>query len=196
MPRETDEELMEKFQDGDNAAMEELFARYQKPLYNFFLRMINKKEMAEDLVQETFIKVCRFGNTFRGADAKFTTWLYSVAGNQCRDMLRYTSRRPETPVTDIVDEEQADSFADMLYSTDETPVEDHLMRSEVNSSIKAAIDALPEKERKAIILREYNELEYREIAEILGCPIGSVKVLIFRARQRLREQLKNVDMSV
>lgn len=176
--------------------MEELFARFQKPLFNFFLRMVGRRETAEDLVQETFIKLCRFGNSFCGSHARFSTWLYSVAGNQCRDYIRYTSRRPETPIADMVDEDQAGNFADSLYASEESPVEDHLMRMEVNSSIKAAIDSLPEKERKAVILREYNDLEYREIAEILGCPIGSVKILIFRARQRLRERLKDVDMSL
>ncbi|MHB1001820.1 MAG: RNA polymerase sigma factor [Armatimonadota bacterium] len=194
-PRETDEELMAKFQGGDTAAMEELFARFQKPLYNFFFRMLGRKETAEDLVQETFIKLCRFGNSFRGSDAKFTTWLYSVAGNQCRDYLRHTSRRPETPIGDIVDEDQSDNFADSIFSTDDDPVEDHLMRMEVRDTIKTAIDSLPEKERTAIILREYQELEYKEIADILNCPIGSVKVLIFRARQRLRDRLKDIDIS-
>lgn len=186
---------MARFQNGDTAAMEELFARFQKPLFNFFLRMIGKREIAEDLVQETFIKLCRFGNSFRGSDAKFTTWLYSVAGNQCRDYIRHSSRRPETPLGELIDEDQSDDFADTLFATEESPVEDHIMRMEVNSSIKAAINSLPEKERKAIILREYQGLEYKEIAEILDCPIGSIKVLIFRARQRLRDRLKDMDIS-
>jgi RNA polymerase sigma-70 factor (ECF subfamily) len=196
MPRETDEELMAGFQNGDNSALEELFARYQKPLYNFFLRMVGRKETAEDLVQDTFIKVYRFGKSFRGNDAKFSTWLYSVASNQCRDQMRYSSRRPETPIADIVEPDQTESFTDLVSETEESPVEDHMMRMEVGSIIQDAIDKLPEKEKKAIILREYQELDYKEIAEILNCPIGSVKILIFRARKRLRGLLQNADLSL
>lgn len=188
--RETDEELMARFQNGDSAAMEELFARFQKPLFNFFYRMVGRREIAEDLVQETFLKLCRFGNTFRGSDAKFTTWLYCVAGNQCRDHLRHSARRPETPLENIEDNHSADNM-DIGPMTSDSSVEDHFMRTELRATIEAAINTLPEKERTAIVLREYQGLEYKEIAQSLGCPIGSVKVLIFRARQRLRDRLKD-----
>jgi len=188
--RETDEELMARFQNGDSAAMEELFARYQKPLFNFFYRMVGRREIAEDQVQETFLKLCRFGNTFRGSDAKFTTWLYCVAGNQCRDHLRHSARRPETPMESIEDSHSDDNMG-IGSATSDSSVEDHVMRTELRATIEAAINTLPEKERTAIVLREYQGLEYKEIAESLGCPIGSVKVLIFRARQRLRDRLRD-----
>ena len=187
---ETDEELMARFQNGDSAAMEELFARFQKPLFNFFYRMVGRRETAEDLVQETFLKLCRFGNTFRGSEAKFTTWLYSVAGNQCRDYLRHSARRPETPFENIEDSHSDDNM-DIGPLVQDSPVEDHVMRVELRATLEAAINTLPEKERLAIILREYQGLEYKEVAQTLGCPIGSVKVLIFRARRRLRDQLKD-----
>lgn len=187
--RETDEELMARFQAGDAAAMELLFARFQKPLFNYFYRMVRRRETAEDLVQDTFVKLCRFGHTFCGDNAKFTTWLYSVAGNQCRDYLRHSSRRPETPVADIErNSEEEDIFGD----SGDSPVEDEILRAELRTALKTAISHLPEKERTAIVLREYQGLEYKEIAEVLGCPIGSVKVLIFRARQRLRERLSDL----
>ena len=189
--RETDEELMARFQTGDSGAMEELFARFQKPLFNFFYRMVGRRETAEDLVQETFLKLCRFGNTFRGSDAKFTTWLYSVAGNQCRDHLRHSARRPETPFGDLEQNYSENGFEPPVHEN--SPVEEHLIRMEVRSALKTAIYSLPEKERTAIVLREYHGLEYKEIAEVLGCPIGSVKVLIFRARQRLRGKLGDIS---
>lgn len=190
--KETDEELMARFQAGDSEAMEQLFARFQKPLFNFFYRMVRHRETAEDLVQETFVKLCRFGHTFCGASAKFTTWLYSVAGNQCRDYLRHSARRPEIPVGDL-EQNRPDDQADVPSAVGDSPVEEHLIRVEEMAVLKSAVDSLPEKERLVIILREYQGLEYKEIAEALGCPIGSVKVLIFRARQRLRDRLK--DMS-
>jgi RNA polymerase sigma-70 factor (ECF subfamily) len=189
--KETDEELMARFQAGDSAAMEEIFARFQKPLFNFFYRMVSRRETAEDLVQETFLKLCRFGHTFCGSNAKFTTWLYSVAGNQCRDYLRHTARRPETPVADLEQSYSEDPLEIPPPALD-SPVEEHLIRMEIRQELKSAIKSLPEKERTAIVLREYHGLEYKEIAEVLGCPIGSVKVLIFRARQRLRERLKDM----
>lgn len=194
---ETNEELMTRFQAGDMQAMEELFVRFQKPLFNFFYRMVGKRETAEDLVQETFIKLCRFGASFRGSDAKFTTWLYSVAGNQCRDYLRHTARRPETTLSELEQDgaEESLDLDDIRPNGNNSPVEDSLLRLEVQAALKAAVDSLPEKERLAIILREYQGLEYKEIAEVLGCPLGSVKVLIFRARQRLRERLKDLQLS-
>ena len=189
---ETDEELMARFQAGDSSAMEELFARFQKPLFNFFYRMVGRRETAEDLVQETFLKLCRFGSSFRGSDAKFTTWLYSVAGNQCRDYLRHSARRPETLLRDL-EQNYSDDVTDLTPAAGDSPVEDYLIRMEVRAVLETAINSLPEKERLAIILREYHGLEYREIAEVLGSPIGSVKVLIFRARQRLRDKLKDLS---
>jgi len=196
---ETDEELMERFQAGDTAAMEVLFGRFQKPLFNFFFRMVVRRETAEDLVQETFIKVCRFGHTFRGSEAKFTTWLYSVAGNQCRDHLRHAARRPEISMVDTGEMEEdflENHVSDPTSQAGSSSVEDHLLRMEVQSILKQAVRSLPEKERTAIVLREYQGLEYKEIAEVLGCPIGSVKVLIFRARQRLRERLADLELAV
>ena len=190
--RETDEELMARFQAGDSDAMEQLFARFQKPLFNFFYRMVGRRETAEDLVQETFVKLCRFGHTFCGSNAKFTTWLYSVAGNQCRDFIRHSNRRPEMPVADMEETYSEEDQVELPLASLESPVEEHLMQMEFREELKVAINSLPEKERTAIILREYHDLEYKEIAETLGCPIGSVKVLIFRARQRLRERLKDL----
>ncbi|MDH7482185.1 MAG: RNA polymerase sigma factor [Armatimonadota bacterium] len=187
--RETDEELMARFQAGDSSAMEELFARFQKPLFNFFFRMVGCRETAEDLVQETFLKVCRFGQTFRGSDAKFTTWLFSVAGNQCRDYLRHRARRPETILDDNIGLNHSDNQIEPYFETGNSSVENHLIRVELRNAIEEAINTLPEKERTAIILREYHDMEYKEIADVLGCPIGSVKVLIFRARQKLKERL-------
>ena len=193
--RETDEEIMARFQAGDSSAMEDLFARFQKPLFNFFFRMVGKRETAEDLVQETFVKLCRFGNSFRGSDAKFSTWLYSVAGNQCRDHLRYSARRPEV-LLDTIEDSEADGQDDVGPVTQDSPVEEEVLRMETSRIIRTAIDSLPNKEREALILREYNGLDYKEIAEALNCPIGSVKVLIFRARQRLRGKLKGIEGSV
>ncbi|MHB9124777.1 MAG: RNA polymerase sigma factor [Armatimonadota bacterium] len=171
---------MLRFQAGDASAMEALFARFQKPLFNFFYRMVGRRETAEDLVQETFVKLCRFGTSFRGSEAKFSTWLYSVASNQGRDYIRHATRRPETPL------------GEYELSDDSPPMEARLIGLELEGRLKAAINSLPEKERVAIILREYHGLDYRAIAEALSCPLGSVKVLIFRARQRLRERLKDL----
>ncbi len=189
----SDEELMARFQNGDTDAMQDLFARYQKPLFNFFYKMVGRREMSEDLVQETFLKLCRFGNSFRGSEAKFSTWLYSIAGNQCRDYIRHSARRPEAFVEDLEQNVSDDDETGSLYTASGSPVEDQIIQMEVQATIKRAIKSLPEKERTAIILREYQGLEYKEIAEALGCPIGSVKVLIFRARQRLRERLDGLS---
>src|SRR4030042_2400033 len=172
--RETDEELMARCQGGDSHAMEELFARFQKPLFNFFYRMVRRRETAEDLVQETFLKLCRFGHTFCGSNAKFTTWLYSVAGNQCRDHLRHAARRPEPPVADL-EQSYSEDPVEIPPPAQDSPVEGHLIRIEIRQELISAIKSLPEKERTAIVLREYHGLEYKEIAEVRGWRRGGVK---------------------
>jgi RNA polymerase sigma-70 factor (ECF subfamily) len=183
----SDEALMQSFQSGDRHAMEELFARYYRRVYGFAWRMVGHRETAEDLVQETFLRICRAKASFRG-QSRFGTWLYIIASNTCRDHLRRQKRRPELPLAEDWEEALTDY---PLSSTGAVHVEREVLRREEGRRIRQAMEQLSPKERMALILREYEGLDYKEIAEVMGSPLGSVKVLLYRARQHLKQRLQS-----
>lgn len=188
---DSDENLLVRYQEGDLAAMEELFRRYHKPLYGYVRRIVNSNELAEDVVQETFIRLCRCGSNQRPEEGKFATWLYTISTNLCRDAFRRSSRRPERPASEIYEDEEVPITSD-LWSSGPTSVEDETLNRELQRQVKAAIDQLPERERIAVLLREYQGLAYDEIAEAMGCTTGSVKLLLHRGRRRLRDLLQPI----
>ena len=188
---DSDESLLIRYQEGDLAAMEELFRRHHRPLYGYVRRIVSSNELAEDVVQETFIRLCRCRVSQRPEEGKFGTWLYTIATNLCRDAFRRSSRRPERPISEIYEDEEAPITAD-LWSAEPLSVEEETLQRETGRQVRAAIDGLPRRERVAILLREYQGLAYDEIAEVMGCTTGSVKLLLHRGRRRLRDLLGSV----
>lgn len=191
---DSDENLLVRYQEGETAAMEELFRRYQKPLYGYIRRMVGSSELAEDTVQETFIRLCRVSAGQRPEEGKFATWLYTIATNLCRDAFRRSARRPERPITEIYEDEEAPITAG-IWSPEPRSVEDETLQRELRREVKAAIGSLPEREKSALLLREYQGLAYDEIADVMGCTTGSVKLLLHRGRKRLRDILEPMLMA-
>ncbi|MDO8588696.1 MAG: sigma-70 family RNA polymerase sigma factor [Armatimonadota bacterium] len=185
---DTDENLLARYHEGEMTAMEELFRRYQRPLYSYVRRVVNSNELAEDVVQETFIRLCRCQPSQRPETGKFATWLYTIATNLCRDAFRRSMRRPERPVSEIYEDDEAPITAD-LWSPEPRSVESETLQRELRRQVRSAIDALPKRERIAVLLREYQGLAYDEIADAMGCTTGSVKLLLHRGRRRLRDLL-------
>ena len=185
---DTDENLLARYHEGELTAMEELFRRYQRPLYSYVRRIVNSNELAEDVVQETFIRLCRCQPNQRPEAGKFATWLYTISTNLCRDAFRRSSRRPERPASEIYEDEEA-PITTNLWSPEPQSVEDETISRELRRQVRSAIDALPKRERVAVLLREYQGLAYDEIADIMGCTTGSVKLLLHRGRRRLRDLL-------
>lgn len=185
--RELDQELVERAQRGDKRAFGMLVQKYQRKLGRLLSRMIRDQGEVEDVVQEAFVKAYRALPNFRGESA-FYTWLYRIGINTAKNYLVAMGRRPQV-VTEIEveDAENYDNGAELR--TTDTP-ESELMSKQVAKTVNETVAALPEELRTAITLREIEGLSYEEIANLMGCPIGTVRSRIFRARETIAEKLR------
>ncbi|KKM10599.1 hypothetical protein SY88_13115 [Clostridiales bacterium PH28_bin88] len=178
-------------QQGDQEAFAQLVRLYKKPVYSLAFRMLHNAEDAQDLAQETFLRVYRSLGRFRPGE-KFSTWVYRIATNLCIDALR-KRRDPANCPSSLMDLEGvlADGPADLR----ETP-EDAYLAGELRRSIHKAIDALPDKYRAVVILRHIHELSYEEIASVMNLPVNTIRTHLHRARERLREELRSSSAEV
>jgi len=183
---ELDEELVKRVQGGDVAAFDLLVRKYQHRIAALIGRYISDWGEVQDVAQETFIRAYRAMANFRG-DSQFYTWLHRIAVNTAKNHLVAHNRRPPTDAIDVEDAEQFDSSIRLRDS--DTP-ERELMRQQLEQTVMRAVEALPEELRLAISLREVDGLSYEEIAERMGCPIGTVRSRIFRAREAIDRELR------
>ncbi len=183
--RDTDEALIRAFQAGDRAAFDELVRRYRRPLLNFIYRIIGDAAFAEDLLQETFLRLWLNKDSYREI-ARFSTWIYTIAGNLAKTELRRRKVRRWVSFSGGVDErplEFADENAD--------PQRDH-ERHNIRRRFEEEVRRLPVVFREVIILRDILELSYEEISSILEIPLGTVKSRVNRGRLRLQKRLKDL----
>ncbi len=181
-----DRDLVERVQRGDSSAFDVLVRKYQHRVIGLIGRYVHDWSECQDVAQDVFMRAYRALGNFRG-DAQFSTWLHRIAVNTAKNHLVSQKRRPPTDDIDVMDAEQFDpSFR--LRDTD-TP-EHELLRQEVEATVMDAVNRLPQELREAITLREVEGLSYDEIAERMGCPIGTVRSRIFRAREAIDTQLK------
>jgi len=191
--REIDQVLVERAQAGDKLAFDALVSKYQRKVSRLLSRFMRNPAEVEDVSQEAFIKAYRALPAFRG-DSAFYTWLYRIGVNTAKNYLVAQGRRAPT-ATDF-DAEDAESFADASQLRDINTPESLLQSKQIGETIDAAMAALPEDLRNAIVLREIEGLSYEEIAEAMNCPIGTVRSRIFRAREAVAEKLKPlIDVS-
>lgn len=183
----SDEDLMLECSKGDMSAFELLVRRYQDALVNYINFTINDYHRAEDLAQETFLRVFKSASRYK-PKSTFKSWLYTIATNLSRNELRNRARRKTYYLEDLVDEDEDVYQSEFLIDTKLQP--DILYeKKERQQLIKRTLDQLPENQRLALTLVTYQELSYEEISEILNCSIGAVKSLIHRARQNLKKLL-------
>lgn len=192
MSHDIDQELVRQVQQGNKRAFDLLVIKYQRRIMRLLARMINDPAEVEDVAQETFIKAYRALPQFRG-DSHFYTWLYRIAINSARNWQAAKQRRPMQ--LNEYENEEGETFSPADTLTDINTPESELISRQVADTIKTAIEALPEELRNAILLREIEGLSYEEIAETMGCPIGTVRSRIFRAREAITEQLRQVRES-
>jgi RNA polymerase sigma-70 factor (ECF subfamily) len=183
-----DEELVRRVQRGDKSAFDSLVRKYQYKITQLINRYVKDPDEALDVAQESFIKAYRALPSFRGESA-FYTWLYRIAINTAKNHLAMRSRRPSD---DEIDFEVAEQFESASRLRDlETP-EGLALSNELASVIQLALDELPEELKVAITLREFDGLSYEEIANVMECPVGTVRSRIFRAREAIEKKLQTV----
>lgn len=179
----TDELLVYRARDGDLKAYEILIQRYQDKVYNLAARMINNREDARDLAQETFIQIYKSLQHFRG-DCNFSTWLYRVASNKCLDFLR--RKRPEQVCHPAFEKDE-------LIADSRAGPEEQLIKEEEAYIIRKVLANLPRNYRMVLVLHHYQLLSYKEIARILDLPVKTVATRLYRAKLILKEKLTGGD---
>jgi RNA polymerase sigma-70 factor, ECF subfamily len=185
--RAIDQKLVEKAQKGDKRAFGVLVEKYHKKLTRLLARMVRDQSEIEDIVQDSFIKAYRAINNFRG-DSAFYTWLYRIGINTAKNHLVSLGRRPKA--MNDVEIEDVENFEDGQELRNlETP-ENSMMTKEIVATVNDTIESLPDELKEAISLREMDGLSYEEIAELMQCPIGTVRSRIFRAREAIADKLK------
>ena len=180
----SDEILIKKFQEGDVGAYNQIVFRFKDRLLNFIYRFVNDLDLAEDLVQDTLLKLYTHKDSYQEI-AKFSTWLYTIAANLARTELRKKKRRKTFSVTELSREDR--EF--IIASSDLDPSED-LSSQNFEKSVQQALAELPDDFKTIIILRDIQELSYDEISKIVDVPLGTVKSRINRGRVKLQQLLK------
>lgn len=185
---DSDLPLVQRAAAGDARAFELLVIKYQRRVERLIGRMVRDVDLVDDIAQETFIRAWRALHQFRG-ESQFYTWLYRIAVNTAKKALLELKRQPHVSDVPMGDEDDETSRRGPEPSTDDTP-ESELAAKEIAQVVNAAMAALPEELRQAVTLREIEGLSYEDIAELMGCPIGTVRSRIFRAREAISARVK------
>lgn len=184
----TDADVMLRVKAGDQSAFEYLVQKYRRPIVSFMYRMARNAAAAEDLAQEVFLRVYRSRETYE-ASAKFTTWLYRIATNLAVNHARDTRHeRPEVQVS--LDEPDEETGTTLEVPDASLNAEQAIVRRERMLAIRRKVEALPEQQRLAVIMHKYQQMDYKQIAEVLKKSESATKSLLFRAYETLRDQLK------
>ena len=185
----TDADLMLRVKDGDDAAFDYLCEKYRRPMLGFMYRVARNTSVAEELAQEVFLRVYRARQTYN-AEAKFSTWLYRIASNLSVNYVRDTKyERPEMSVS--LDEPDDDSGLTIDVADSSLNAEQSILRRERMEAIRKHVQALPERQREAVIMHKYQSMDYRQIADVLKISESATKSLLFRAYETLRDRLKD-----
>jgi RNA polymerase sigma-70 factor (ECF subfamily) len=192
---ETDQQLVARVQKGDSRAFDLLVLKYQHKIFGLISRYVRDADEVQDVAQEAFIKAYKALPRFRG-DSAFYTWMYRIAINTAKNHLVSRSRRPPGSDVDIADAEYYESGGALRDI--ENP-ENALFGAELKTVVDNAIQSLPDDLRAAVTLREFDGLSYEDIADVMDCPVGTVRSRIFRAREaidlRVREQLEGTPLA-
>jgi len=185
---QTDADIMLRVKAGDQSAFEYLVQKYRRPMVSFMYRMARNSAAAEDLAQEVFLRVYRSRENYE-ASAKFTTWLYRIATNLAVNHARDSRHeRPEVQVS--LDEPDDDTGTTLELPDASLNAEQQMVRRERMLAIRRRVEALPEQQRLAVIMHKYQQMDYKQIADVLKKSESATKSLLFRAYETLRDQLK------
>ncbi|MBI1928380.1 sigma-70 family RNA polymerase sigma factor [Candidatus Poribacteria bacterium] len=190
--RTSDEELMMKCRNGDMSAFELLVMRYKDLIINFIYRSIGDYHRAEELSQETFLRVFKSASRYE-PKCQFKNWIYLIATNLCRNEIRNRQRRNTVFLDDLVPEDEDVNYSSLMMDVHNLPDELY-EKKEQHLLIQQTINRLPENQRTALLLVTYQNMRYEEIAEVLDCSVSAVKSLIHRARQTMKKLLMEVGI--
>lgn len=181
---------MEAYQRGDARAFEELLKRHRRPVYNFIHRHVGSEATAEDLLQEAFLRIIKGASAYK-QQAKFTTWLYTIVRNLCVDQARRARHRQAVSLDQPLDRSEGAgrSMGDVVADSG-AAVDRQVIGAELRGRLMAAIGSLNDEQREVFLMREYLNLPFKEIADIVGCPENTVKSRMRYALEKLREQLE------
>jgi RNA polymerase sigma-70 factor (ECF subfamily) len=180
----TDEELVALAQGGDVDSFNQLILRWERPIYALAFRVLGREEDARDVSQEAFLRAFRALPGFKG-QAKFSSWLYRIALNLCRDWIRKQRRAPVQQIPEGVDPVEMAGESGPAES-----IEDLVARNQLSEIVGEAMKLLPEEQRTAIILKEYHGMTFQEIADLQGCPLSTVKTRLYQGLTVLRRHLE------
>ena len=188
LPAVSDADVMLRVKAGDDGAFEFLLQKYRRPMVSYMYRMCHNAAAAEDLAQEVFLRVYRSRGNYEPS-AKFTTWLYRIASNLAVNHARDSRHeRPETTVSVDEPDQETGMTLDLPDST--LTAEETILRRERMAAIRQRVQALPERQRTAVIMHKYQQMDYHQISEVLKLSESATKSLLFRAYETLRAQLK------
>jgi RNA polymerase sigma-70 factor, ECF subfamily len=182
-----DEELVARSRGGDLDSFNQLVLRWERPIYALAYRVIGREEDARDVAQETFLRAFRALGGFKG-QAKFSSWLYRITLNLCRDWIRRERRSNIAPVPEGIDLVELAGEA-----TPSETIEDLVSRKQLGEAVARAMALLPDEQRTAIILKEYHGLTFQEIADLLDCPLSTVKTRLYQGLTVLRRHLQHAE---
>ena len=189
----SDEELIRRFQEGEESAFEELVARFRVPIYNFVLRLLWDPSLAEDILQETFLRLWSHRDSYKEI-ARFSTWIYTIAGNLAKSELRRRKIRRwfSLGIGGGGGGTGGDEHTKWEIADESMDVQRDLERRNISKRVEEEILKLPLEFREVVVLRDLQELSYEEISKILKIPLGTVKSRVNRGRARLRKRLKDL----
>jgi RNA polymerase sigma-70 factor (ECF subfamily) len=179
----TDDELVARSVSGDVDSFNQLILRWERPIYALAYRVIGREEEARDVSQEAFLRAYRALPGFKG-QAKFSSWLYRITLNLCRDWIRKQRRQPVSQFPEGADIDELTASGGPVES-----IEDLVARRELSAVVEEAMSHLPEEQRTAIILKEYHGMTFQEIADLQGCPLSTVKTRLYQGLSVLRRDL-------
>jgi RNA polymerase sigma-70 factor (ECF subfamily) len=184
----SDADVMLRVKKGDESAFAYLVQKYRRPMVGFLYRLCHNPAAAEELAQEVFLRVYRSRSNYE-ATAKFSTWIYRIASNLAVNFARDT-RHERTEVTVRLDEPDQETGTTPDLADKSLTAEEQILKRERLAAIRSKVNALPERQRMAVILHKYQQMDYRQIADVLKLSESATKSLLFRAYETLREQLK------
>jgi RNA polymerase sigma-70 factor (ECF subfamily) len=183
----SDDQIIERTLAGETDAFSLLVRRWERPIYGLSLRMLGRDEDARDVCQETFLAAFRNLRKFRG-DAKFSSWIYRIALNACHSRLR----RQSAAVERSIDQEDEDGHKFELADADTEHIPDRMHRDQRAATVRKALQALPAEMRQVIVMKEYEELTFAEISEILNIPVSTVKSRLYTGLEQMRARLEKI----